>query len=143
MGETDTAAPAAPAIPMMDLTALEVDPDKGERFYKAALIHSKQGTTYRMVSKILQDGKMDIVYYACDLEADGTMFGKRRIRRIESQPLERFDVEIEAIKKEIAGNGEEVQGVWAHDLTGIQDVGEQFASLDSWALKTAKEIVPS
>ena len=143
MGETDTAAPAAPAIPMMDLTALEVDPDKGERFYKAALIHSKQGTTYRMVSKILQDGKMDIVYYACDLEADGTMFGKRRIRRIESQPLERFDVEIEAIKKELAGNEEEVQGVWAHDLTGIQDVAEQFTSLESWALKTAKEIVPS
>ena len=64
-------------------------------------------------------------------------------RRIESQPLERFDVEIEAIKKEIAGNEEEVQGVWAHDLTGIQDVAEQFASLDSWALQTAKEIVPS
>ena len=143
MGETDTAAPAAPAQPMMDLTALEVDPDKGERFYKVVLIHSKQGTTYRMVAKTLQDGKLDIVYFACDLEADGTMFGKRRIRRIESQPLERFDVEIEAIKKEIAGNGEEVQGVWAHDLTGIQDVGEQFASLDSWALQTAKEIVPS
>ena len=142
MGEIDT-APAAPAKPMMDLTALEVDPDKGERFYKAALVHSKQGTTYRMVAKIMQDGKLDLVYFACDLDADGTMFGKRRIRRIESQPQTRYDVEVEAIKKEIAGNGEEVQGVWAHDLTEMKNVADQLSSLDSWMVQTAKEILPS
>jgi len=54
MGEVD-AAPAAPAPPMPDLTALEVDPAQGERFYKAAVVHSKQGTTYRLVSKTMTD----------------------------------------------------------------------------------------
>ena len=70
MGEVDT-APAAPAKPMPDLTALEVDPAKGERFYKAALVHSKQGTTYRMVAKALADGRLDLVHFVCDLSADG------------------------------------------------------------------------
>ena len=142
MGEVDT-APAAPAPPMMDLTAVEVDPAKGERFYKAAIVHSKQGTTYRMVVKTLPDGRLELVYFVCDLDADGTMFGKRRIRRIESQPVTRFDAELEAIKKEIVGNGEEVQGVWVHDLTGIQDVPEQISSLDEWMVTTAREIVPA
>ena len=52
MGEVD-AAPAAPAPPMPDLTALEVDPAKGERFHKAAFVHSKEGTTHRLVAKTL------------------------------------------------------------------------------------------
>ncbi|MGB0909606.1 MAG: hypothetical protein ACPGYT_04535 [Nitrospirales bacterium] len=142
MGEVDS-APAAPPKPMIDLTAVEVDPSKGERFYKAAIIHSKQGTTYRMVVKTLPDGRLDLVYFVCDLDADGTMFGKRRIRRIESQPLERFDAEIETIKKEITGNEEEIQGTWIHDLTEIKDVAEQVGSLDAWMVATAKEIIPS
>lgn len=139
MGETDT-APSAPARPMPDLTALEVDPDKNEQFYKAALVHSKEGTTYRLVAKTLQEGKLDLVYFACDLEADGTMIGKRRIRRIESQLQARFDEEIEAIKKEIASNGEEVKGVWVHDLRDVKSVPDQLNSLESWMTQTAKEI---
>ncbi len=141
MGEVDTSA--APPPPMIDLTAIEVDPAKGERFYKAVIVHSKQGTTYRMVVKTLSDGRLDLVHFVCDLGADGTMFGKRRVRRIESQPITRFETEIETIKKEITGNGEEVQGEWVHDLSGIQDVAEQVSSLDAWMVATAKEIVPA
>jgi hypothetical protein len=66
MGEVD-AGPAAPAKPMPDLTALEVDPSKGERFFKAVLVHSKQGTTYRMVAKAMADGRLDL-YYRVRLE---------------------------------------------------------------------------
>lgn len=142
MGEVD-AGPAAPAVPMPDLTALEVDPAQGERFYKAAIVHSKQGTTYRMVAKTLPDGRLDLVRFACDLGADGVMFGKRGTRRIQSQPLERFDAEVATIQKEIIDKGEEVQGLWAHDLTGIQEVAQQASSLDTWMLQTSKEIVPS
>jgi len=101
MGEVD-AGPAIPTKPMPDLTALEVDPSQGERLYKAAFVHSKQGSTYRLISKTLSDGKLDLVHYVCDLDPDGTQFGKRRIRRIHSQPNNRFDQEIETIKKEIA-----------------------------------------
>jgi len=142
MGEVD-AGPAAPAQPMPDMTVLEVDPAKGERFFKAVLIHSKQGTTYRMVAKSLSDGRLDLVHFVCDLSADGTMSGKRQIRRIESQKPERWDKEVATIQKEITDNGEEVQGVWAHDLTGIQDVAEQVSSMDAWMVKTAKEVVPA
>ena len=52
-------------------------------------------------------------------------------------------MEIATIQKEITDKGEEVQGVWAHDLTGIQDIAEQVSSLDGWMVQTAKEIVPS
>ena len=142
MGEVES-GPAAPAKPMPDLTVLEVDPAKGERFFKAALIHSKQGTTYRMVAKVLSDGRLDLVHFVCDLSADGTMNGKRRIRRIESQKPERWDKEVATIQKEIADNGEEVQQVWSHDLTGISDVAEQNNSLAAWMIQTAKEVVPA
>ena len=142
MGEVD-AGPAIPAKPMPDLTALEVDPNQGERLFKAAFVHSKQGTTYRLVSKSLPDGKLDLVHYVCDLDSDGTQFGKRRIRRIHSQPPNRFDQEIETIKKEIADTGEEVQGVWTHDLSTVLDVPEQSSSLDAWTVQTAKVINPS
>ncbi len=138
MGEVDTSA--APPPPMIDLTALEVDPSKGERFFKAAIVHSKQGTTYRMVAKTLPDGRLDLVHFVCDLDADGTMFGKRRVRRIESQPVARFDIEVETIKKEITGNEEDIQGDWMLDLANLQDVGEQVSSLDAWMKATAKEI---
>ena len=142
MGETDT-APAAPAPPMPDLTVLEVFPDQGERFYKAAFVHSKQGTTYRIVAKTLSDGRLDLVRFACDLGSDGIMAGKWAIWRIESQPLTRFDAEIATVQKEITEKGEEVQGVWPHDLTGIQDVAEQASSLEAWLIKASKEIVSS
>jgi len=142
MGETDT-APAAPAPPMPDLTVLEVFPDQGERFYKAAFVHSKQGTTYRIIAKTLSDGRLDMVRFACDLGADGIMAGKWAIWRIESQPLTRFDAEIATVQKEITDKGEEVHGVWPHDLTGIPDVAEQASSVEAWLLKAAKEIVSS
>ncbi|WP_447971039.1 hypothetical protein [Nitrospira sp. M1] len=141
MGEVDTSA--APPPPMIDLTAVEVDPSIGERFYRAVIIRSKQGTTYRMVAKTLPDGRLDLVHFVCDLDVNGTMFGKRRVRRIESQPVTRFEAEIETIKKDITASGEEVQGVWEHDLMNIQDVAEQVSSLDAWMVTTAKEIVPA
>lgn len=142
MGEVD-AAPSIPAKPMPDLTSLEVDPSQGERLFKAGFVHSKQGTTYRLLSKTLPDGKLDLVHYVCDLDSDGTQFGKRRIRRIHSQPLMRFEKEIETIKKEITDNGEEVQGVWTHDLSTFSDVAEQSSSLNAWTAQTAKEINPA
>ena len=46
---------------------------------------------------------------------------------LEQRP-ERFDEEIEAIKKTIQESGEEVQGVWVHDLTGAARI---------WPLKEA------
>lgn len=139
MGEVN-AAPAVAAKPMPDLTSLEVDSNQGERLYKAAFVHSKQGTTYRLISKTLAEGKLDLVHYVCDLDPDGTQFGKRRIRRIHCQPLDRFDREIETIKKEIVDNGEEVQGVWSHDLTTLPDIPAQRSSLDAWTVQTAKDI---
>ena len=42
MGEVDT-APEVAAKVIEDLTALEVDPDKCERLYKAALVQSNSG----------------------------------------------------------------------------------------------------
>ncbi len=42
MGEVN-AEPEAAARAIEDLTAIEVDPDKCERLYKAALIQSKSG----------------------------------------------------------------------------------------------------
>ena len=71
------------------------------------------------------------------------MNGKLGTRRIESQPVERFEEELASIQKDIIGKGEEVQGVWSHDLTNIQDVAEQASSLEAWVLQAAKEIKPS
>ena len=45
-----------PQTPVEDMTAITVDPDRGERLYKSATIHTKQGTTYRMVAKSLSSG---------------------------------------------------------------------------------------
>ena len=53
MGEVDT-APEVAAKVIEDLTALEVDPDKCERLYKAALVQSNSGVTYRMLAKVLR-----------------------------------------------------------------------------------------
>ena len=60
MGET-TAEPEVAARAVEDMTKMDVDPAKGERLYKAALIHSNKGATYRMLSKSLQDGRLDLV----------------------------------------------------------------------------------
>ncbi len=56
MGEVNT-APEVAAKAVEDLTAMEVDPDKGERLFKAAIIQSNKGATYRMLSKSLKTGK--------------------------------------------------------------------------------------
>src|SRR2546428_13345480 len=105
MGEVDEAA--APARKIEDPSALNVDPDKGERLYKSAIIHTKQGTTYRMVAMMLPIGKLDIVHYACDLLPDGTPEGKRRGHRIPAGLPPPFDSESAYIQKSGQGHGEE------------------------------------
>lgn len=139
MGEVN-ATPEAAARVIEDLTAMEVDPAKGERLYKAALIQSNKGVAYRMLAKSLQTGRLDLVHYGCDLDEDGKPATKWRIRRILEQAPERFDKEIEAIKKAVKEDGEEVQGAWVHDLTSIPDVAAQGKSLEEWSRKMAAEI---
>ncbi|WP_447964142.1 hypothetical protein [Nitrospira sp. Ecomares 2.1] len=139
MGEVDT-SPAVAAKVMEDLTALDVDPDKCQRLYKAALIQSSTGVTYRMLSRILETGKVDIVHYACDLDAEGKPTTKWKIRRILEQAPERFDKEVEAIKKSMADESETVKGAWVHDMTGLPDVPAQGKSLDEWSRSMTSEV---
>ena len=139
MGEIDT-APEVAAKAIEDLTALEVDPGKCERLYKAALIQSSSGVTYRMLAKVIETGKLDLVHYGCDLDAEGKPISKWRIRRILEQALERFDKELETIKKGIIDDGETVQGAWVHDMTGMADVAAQGKSLDEWSRNTTAEV---
>ena len=139
MGEIDT-APEVAAKTIEDLTALEVDPGKCERLYKAALIQSSSGVTYRMLAKVIETGKLDLVHYGCDLDAEGKPISKWRIRRILEQALERFDKELETIKKGIIDDGETVQGAWVHDMTGMADVAAQGKSLDEWSRNTTAEV---
>jgi hypothetical protein len=139
MGET-AAAPEETARAVEDLTKMEVDPAKCERLYKAALIHSNKGTTYRMLAKSLQDGRLDIIHYGCMLDENGNPTTKWSIRRILEQTPERFDKELESIKQTIRDSGEEVQGAWIHDLTTIPDVSAQGTSLEAWTKKMAGEI---
>jgi len=140
MGEVST-SPEVAARVIEDLTALEVDTDKGERLYKAAVIRSKQGATYRMLAKVLGTGRLDIVHYGCDLDAEGRPTTKWAIRRILEQRSERFDKELEAIRKAIQDNGEDVVGTWVHDMTGIPDTAAQGTSLEEFNRKTAAEIL--
>jgi len=139
MGEVDT-SPEVATKAVEDFTSIAVDPDKGERLYKAALIRSDKGSTYRMLAKTLPSGKLDIVHYACDLDADGNPTTKWRITRILAVAPERFDTEIEFIKKNLKGNGEEAEGVRVHDMTGTTDVTAQGQSLEDWSRKMASEI---
>jgi hypothetical protein len=139
MGEVDT-APEVAAKAIEDLTALEVDPDKCERLYKAALVQSSSGVTYRMLAKVIETGQLDLVHYGCDLDADGNPTAKWRIRRILEQAPERFDKELETIKKGIIDDGETVQGAWVHDMTGMVDVAAQGKSLDEWSRNTTAEV---
>ena len=139
MGEVDT-APEVAAKVIEDLTALEVDPAKGERLYKAALVQSNSGTIYRMLAKVLSTGKLDLVHYGCDLDADGQPTTKWKIRRILEQAPERFDKELAAIKKSITDDGEMVQGAWVHDMTGLPDVAAQGKTLDEWSRTVIAEV---
>ncbi len=139
MGEVDT-APEVAAKVIEDLTALEVDPAKCERLFKAALVQSQSGTTYRMLAKVAQTGKVDLVHYGCALDADGNPTTKWKIRRILEQKPERFDKELEAIKQGVADDGEVVQGAWVHDMTGLPDVAAQGKSLDEWFRTTIAEL---
>ena len=139
MGEVN-ASPEVTTRVVEDVSSMEVDPDKGERLYKAAFLHSNQGTTYRMLAKSFPGGKVDIVHYACDLDVDGNPATKWRITRILAVAPERFDAEIEFIKKNLKGNGEEVQGIWVHDMTGMPDLIAQGNSLGDWNRKMAAEI---
>jgi len=139
MGEVDT-APEVAAKVIEDLTELEVDPDKCERLYKAALVQSNSGVTYRMLAKVLTTGKVDLVHYGCDLDADGKPTTKWKIRRILEQAPERFDKELEAIKKGVTDDGEVVQGAWVHDMTGIPDVAAQGKSLVEWSRNMTAEV---
>jgi len=132
MEEVDTASEVAAKV-IEDPTALEVDPNKHERLYKAALVQSNSGVTYRMLAKVLSTGTVDIVHYGCDMDADGKPTMKRKIRRILEQAPERFDKELEAIKKGVTDDGEVVQGAWVHDMTGLPDVAAQGKSLGEWS----------
>ena len=139
MGEVSS-EPEVAARAVDDLTKMDVDPAKGERLYKAALIRSNKGSVYRVLSKTLSTGKIDLVHYGCTLDDDGNPTTKWSIRRILEQRPARFDEEIEAIKKTIVENGEEVQDVWSHDLTGLADVAAQGSSLETWSKKMASEL---
>jgi hypothetical protein len=139
MGEASP-TPEVAARAVEDLTKVDVDPAKGERLYKAALIQSNKGATYRMLAKSLQDGRLDLVHYGCTLDPEGNPTAKWSIRRILEQKPERWDKEIQTIQDTIREGGEEVVGVWTHDLTPISNVEEQGKSLETWTKKTIGEI---
>lgn len=140
MGEVNP-TPQADIKPPEDPTVLKVEPEQGERFYKSAIIHSTNGTTYRIMAKAIPSGKIEIIHYACDLEDDGTPVGKRRIRRILDVAPERFETEVETIQNDVKSAGDGVQGVWVHDLTELQDLTQQSESLESWTKQIAEEIL--
>jgi hypothetical protein len=123
-----------------DLTALEVNQDKGERLYKAALVQSNSSVTYRMLAKVLSTGKLDLVHYACNLDADGKPTTKWKIRRILEQAPERFDQELETIKKGVTDGNEQILGAWVHDMTGLPDVAAQGKSLGEWSRNMTAEV---
>lgn len=139
MKEVDTASEVAAKV-TEDPTALEVDPDKHERLYKTALVQSNSGVTYRMLAKVLSTGTMDIVHYGCDMDADGKPTMKRKIQRILEQAPERFDKELEAIKKGVTDDDEVVQGAWVDDMTGLPDVAAQGNSLGVWSRNMIAEV---
>ena len=139
MGEVSTSPEVSNRV-IEDLSAMEVDPEKGERLYKAAVVLSNSGAVYRMLSKILSSGKLDLVHYGCDLDEEGNPTSKWRIRKILEQNLERFDKEIETIKKSVEDDGEQVAETWLHDLTTISDVPAQSSSLSTWSKEIAGKV---
>src|SRR4051794_28055490 len=104
MGEVSS-TPEVAAQVIEDLTKMDVDPAKGERLYKAALVQTNTGTVYRQLAKVLSTGKVDMVRYGCTLDEEGNPAVKWSIRRILEQRPERFDQEIETIKKEVGDSG--------------------------------------
>jgi hypothetical protein len=139
MGEVNP-TPEVAARVVEDLTAMEVDPEKGERLYKAALVQSNRGASYRLLSKSHKTGKLDLVHYGCDLDEEGKPVSKWRIRRILEQAPERFEKELDAIQAAVRADGEEVVGVWIHDMTGLADLAKQGSSLDEWSRTMAREV---
>ena len=139
MGEASP-TPETTARVIQDLTSMEVDPDKGERLYKAALISSDKGVAYRMLAKFLGNGKIDLVHYGCDLDEQGNPTTKWRIRRILDQAPDRFEKELETIKKSVQDDGEQVRATWIHDLSTIKDIAAQSSSLEEWSRKMAAEV---
>lgn len=141
MGEVNPSpSPEAANRVIEDLTAMEVDPDKGERLYKAALIQSNAGVAYRMLSKTLKTGKLDLVHYGCDMDEEGNPKTKWRVRRILEQSPERFDQEIEGIKKAVTEGGEHIVGTWVHDMSALPDLPGQSSSLEAWSKQMAAEM---
>ena len=93
-----------------------------------------------MLAKVLENGKIDLVHYGCDLDADGKPVTKWKIRRILEQAPERFGNEFVALKKSIVDAGELVRGAWVHDMTGMADVTVQGKSLEEWLRSTIAEV---
>jgi hypothetical protein len=93
-----------------------------------------------MLAKALQSGRIDLVHYGCDLDEHGNPTTKWRIRRILDQAPDRFEKEIETIKKSVQDDGEQVQGTWVHDMAAMKDVAAQGASLEEWSRKIAVEV---
>jgi hypothetical protein len=83
---------------------------------------------------------VDLVHYGCDLDVDGKPTTKWKIRRILEQAPERFDKELETIKKSVTDDGEVVLGAWVHDMTGLPDVAAQGKSLDEWSRSMTAEV---
>src|SRR5689334_8830746 len=132
MEEVDTASEVAAKV-IEDPTALEVDPNKHERLYKAALVQSNSGVTYRMLAKVLSTGTVDIVHYGCDMDADGKPTMKRKIRRILEQAPERFDKEFQAIRKRVTDDDQVRQGAWLADMTRRPDHPAEGNRLGDWS----------
>src|SRR2546428_7133691 len=139
MGEVNT-APEVAAKAVEDLTAMEVDPEKGERLFKAAIIQSNKGATYRMLSKSLKTGKIDLVHYGCDLDEEGKPTTKWSIRRILEQVPERVDKEIAAIQKTIKDGGGEREGLREHDMTGMPAPGAQGRNLEEGTKEMPQQV---
>jgi len=76
-----------------------------------------------MLAKVLTDGKVDLVHYGCDLDADGKPTTKWRIRRILEQAPNGLTKSLKPSRRVWTDDGEVVLGAWVHDMTGLPDVG--------------------
>jgi hypothetical protein len=74
------------------------------------------------------------------LDAEGKPTTKWKIRRILEQAPERFDKELEDIKKGVTDGNEQVSGAWMHDMTGLPDVAAQGKSLEEWSRNMTAEV---
>ena len=96
MGEVDT-SPEVAAKAVEDQTAIAVDPEKGERLYKAALIRSDKGTTYAAkISK--SEARVDWTRPASEVDRQirglspfpgaWVAVGDERLKLLRSRPVE-------------------------------------------------------